>query len=354
MKKYIISPKLNWYRANMHCHTTVSDGHFTPEEIKEVYQEMGYSIVAYSDHELIRDHSDLSDESFLAITASEYSIDDCKPSFELPGKDNSEEWCVRKVMHLGVYSKDPHNVFHPATDNTLFDMWWRAQGRDIGTIACDDYHREYTVDSINEMVKRLNDNGFLVSLNHPNWSLNDMNDYLNIKGLWGLEILNYATERATGAEYCPYIYDHMVRAGGYNLFCVMGDDNHNPSGSLEESFGGSTFIGASSLDYSTVMEALESGSFYCASGKNPPRIHSLYVEDGMLKIDCTPATDIIVTGLGRSYCHQPTDGQEITHAEFKLEPKDVMFRVTVRDKYGNNAHTHYYKVEDFLNKEQTK
>lgn len=354
MKKYIISPKLNWYRANMHCHTTVSDGHFTPEEIKEVYQEMGYSIVAYSDHELIRDHSDLSDESFLAITASEYSIDDCKPSFELPGKDNSEEWCVRKVMHLGVYSKDPHNVFHPATDNTLFDMWWRAQGRDIGTIACDDYHREYTVDSINEMVKRLNDNGFLVSLNHPNWSLNDMNDYLNIKGLWGLEILNYATERATGAEYCPYIYDHMVRAGDYNLFCVMGDDNHNPSGSLEESFGGSTFIGASSLDYSTVMEALESGSFYCASGKNPPRIQSLYVEDGMLKIDCTPATDIIVTGLGRSYCHQPTDGQEITHAEFKLEPKDVMFRVTVRDKYGNNAHTHYYKVEDFLNKEQTK
>ena len=354
MKRYIISPKLNWYRANMHCHTTVSDGHFTPEEIKEVYQEMGYSIVAYSDHELIRDHSDLSDESFLAITASEYSIDDCKPSFELPGKDDSEEWCVRKVMHLGVYSKDPHNVFHPATDNTLFDMWWRAQGRDIGTIACDDYHREYTVDSINEMVKRLNDNGFLVSLNHPNWSLNDMNDYLNIKGLWGLEILNYATERATGAEYCPYIYDHMVRAGDYNLFCVMGDDNHNPSGSLEESFGGSTFIGASSLDYSTVMEALESGSFYCASGKNPPRIHSLYVEDGMLKIDCSPATDIIVTGLGRSYCHQPTDGEEITHAEFKLEPKDVMFRVTVRDKYGNNAHTHYYKVEDFLNKEQTK
>ncbi len=354
MKRYIISPKLNWYRANMHCHTTVSDGHFTPEEIKEVYQEMGYSIVAYSDHELIRDHSDLSDESFLAITASEYSIDDCKPSFELPGKDNSEEWCVRKVMHLGVYSKDPHNVFHPATDNTLFDMWWRAQGRDIGTIACDDYHREYTVDSINEMVKRLNDNGFLVSLNHPNWSLNDMNDYLNIKGLWGLEILNYATERATGAEYCPYIYDHMVRAGDYNLFCVMGDDNHNPSGSLEESFGGSTFIGASSLDYSTVMEALESGSFYCASGKNPPRIHSLYVEDGMLKIDCSPATDIIVTGLGRSYCHQPTNGEEITHAEFKLEPKDVMFRVTVRDKYGNNAHTHYYKVEDFLNKEQTK
>ena len=345
MKKYIISPELNWYRANMHCHTTVSDGYFSPEEIKRVYKEMGYSIVAFSDHELIRDHSYLSDESFLAITASEFSIDDNKPSFDMPGGVHADnEWCVRKVMHIGVYSRDPHNVFHPATDNTLFDMWWRAQGRDIGEIACDEYHRQYTVDSINEMIRRLNDSGFLVSLNHPNWSLNDMNDYLNLKGLWALEILNYATERETGAEYCPYIYDHMVRCGNHGLFCVMGDDNHNPDGSLEQSIGGSTFIGASSLDYGTIMDALESGSFYCASGKNPPRINALYIEDGMLKIECTPATDVIVTGFGRNYCHQPTNGEEITYAEFKLEQKDVMFRVTVRDKFGNNAHTNYYRL----------
>ena len=348
MKKYIISPEINWYRANMHCHTTVSDGHLSPEEIKKAYMEKGYSIVAYSDHELIRDHSDLSDDSFLAITASEYSIDDTSASFLLPNGEKTEEWFARKVIHLGVYAKDPHNTFHPATDNTLFDMWWRAQGRDIGEISCDDYHREYTIDSINEMVKRLNENGFLVSLNHPSWSLNDMADYLNIDGLWALEILNYATERLTGSEYCPYIYDHIVRQGKHNLYCVMGDDNHNTDGSLRDSFGGSTFIGAKGLDYSQVIEALENGNFWCASGKNPPRINALYVEDNILKIDCSPATDIFVTGLGRSYCHYPSEDEEITHAEFKLEPKDIMFRVTIRDKYGNNAHTHYYKVEDYI------
>jgi hypothetical protein len=27
-----------------------------------------------------------------------------------------------------------------------------------------------------------------------------------------------------------------------------------------------------------------------------------------------------------------------------------MFRITVRDKYGNNAHTHFYKVSDYLEK----
>ncbi len=351
MKKYIISPELNWYRANMHCHTTISDGYFTPKEIKEIYKDKGYYIVAYSDHELIRDHSDLSDDSFLALTASEFSVDDVKPSFDIPGGENSENaWCARKVIHLGVYAKDPHNTFHPATDNTLFDMWWRAQGRDIGNINCDGYHREYTAESINEMVKRLNENGFLVALNHPSWSLSDMNDYLNVKGLWSLEILNYETERLSGSEYCPYIYDHMVRMGMHNLYCNMGDDNHNKGGSTEHSFGGSTFIGAPTLKYDKVIEALENGNFYCASGKNPPTINALYVEDNIIKIDCSPATDIFVTGMGRNYRNYMTQGKEITHAEFKLEPRDVMFRITVRDKYGNNAHTHFYNVSDFLEK----
>ena len=348
MRKDILPSGVNWYRANMHCHTTVSDGYFSPEEIKKVYMEMGYSIVAFSDHELIRDHSYLSDEHSLAITSSEFSIDDEKTSFDLPKDTGENDWSAHKVMHLCVYSKKPHETFHPATDNTLFDRWWRAQGRDIGVIDCDDYHREYNVESINEMVRRLNEKGFLVQLNHPNWSLNDMNDYLNIEGLWALEILNYATERETGTEYCPYIYDHMVRMGDYGLYCNMGDDNHNPGGSLNQSFGGSTFIAAESLDYDEIINALECGNFYCASGKNPPRINALYVEDNIIKVECTPATDVFVTGLGRNYCHISADGEEITHAEFKLEPKDVMFRVTVRDKYNNNAHTSYYKVDDYL------
>ena len=251
------------------------------------------------------------------------------------------------MIHLGVYSKDPHNTFHPATDNTLFDMWWRARGRDIGVIECDGYHREYTSESINKMVELLNNAGFLVCLNHPCWSMNDMNDYLNIKGLWGLEILNYATDKETGSEYCPYIYDHMVRMGNYSLFCTMGDDNHNRGGSLEGSFGGSTFIGASELEYGKIMEALESGNFYCASGINPPLIKALYVEDNIIKIDCSPATDVIVTGFGRSFCPYRAEEKEITHAEFHLDSKDIMFRVTVRDRYGNNAHTHYYNAKDF-------
>lgn len=348
MKKYLLPNNVNWYRANMHCHTTVSDGHYSPEEIKKAYKEMGYSIVAYTDHEIIRTHNDLTDDEFLAITSSEFSINDCKPCFEIPEGEYMDGWKSKKVIHLGIYAKDKNNVFHPATDEGTFN-YWKSQGKDMTGAECDGYQRAYTIESINETIKRLNDNGFLVSMNHPNWSLNDMNDYLNIEGLWSLEILNYATERISGAEYCPYIYDHMVRSGkNKNLFCNMGDDNHNRGGSFDHSFGGSTIIGAKKLEYGQVMEALEKGDFYCASGKNPPKINALYVEDNIIKIDCSPATDIFLTGMGRNFRYANTNGEEITHAEFKLDKQDVMFRVTVRDKYGNNAHTHFYKVSDLI------
>ena len=349
MKKYIISPELNWYRANMHCHTTVSDGYYTPEKIKEAYKEMGYSIVAYTDHEIIRDQSHLTDDEFLAITSSEFSVTDSKFAFEFPEGTSMDAWRARRTVHLGVYSKDPHNLFHPATDEGAFN-WWKSQGKDMTGAECDGYTRVYTVDSINETIKRLNDNGFLVALNHPNWSLNEEADFLNFKGLWSLEILNYATERISGAEYCPYVYDLMVRKGNYNLFCNMGDDNHNRGGSFDHSFGGSTIIGSKELKYDQIMSALESGNFYCASGKNPPKINSVYVEDNVIKIDCSPATDIFLTGMGRNFRFANTEAGEVTHAEFKLDPQDIMFRITVRDKYGNNAHTHYYRVSDYITK----
>ena len=53
MKTYLLPKEGNFYKANLHCHTTVSDGKRTPEEIKELYMRNGYSIVAYTDHEVL-------------------------------------------------------------------------------------------------------------------------------------------------------------------------------------------------------------------------------------------------------------------------------------------------------------
>ena len=40
-----------FYKANLHAHSTQSDGRQTPEELKARYKENGYSIFALSDHD---------------------------------------------------------------------------------------------------------------------------------------------------------------------------------------------------------------------------------------------------------------------------------------------------------------
>lgn len=44
-----------WYKGNLHCHTTVSDGSLTPEEVVTLYKSNGYSFLAISDHNIYTD-----------------------------------------------------------------------------------------------------------------------------------------------------------------------------------------------------------------------------------------------------------------------------------------------------------
>ena len=41
MKKYLLPKDGQFYKANLHCHTTCSDGKHTAAEIKEIYQKDG-------------------------------------------------------------------------------------------------------------------------------------------------------------------------------------------------------------------------------------------------------------------------------------------------------------------------
>ena len=57
------------------------------------------------------------------------------------------------------------------------------------------YNRVYTVDCVNDMIQRANDEGCLVSYNHPVWSLQNYSDYIDLKGLWGVELYNTGCAR---------------------------------------------------------------------------------------------------------------------------------------------------------------
>ena len=41
MKKHLLPPDLNWYRANLHCHSTLSDGYWPAARLRTEYKNAG-------------------------------------------------------------------------------------------------------------------------------------------------------------------------------------------------------------------------------------------------------------------------------------------------------------------------
>ena len=46
MVKHLLPQVARYYKANLHTHSTISDGKLTPQELKEAYKSKGYSILS--------------------------------------------------------------------------------------------------------------------------------------------------------------------------------------------------------------------------------------------------------------------------------------------------------------------
>ena len=64
--KYLL-PYKNFYKANLHCRSTLSDGMLTPAQLKENYKNKGYSVLAITDNEPVSEKA-LCDEDFLVLS----------------------------------------------------------------------------------------------------------------------------------------------------------------------------------------------------------------------------------------------------------------------------------------------
>lgn len=340
MKKYLLPENGQFYKANLHCHTNVSDASRSPAEIKEEYQNHGYSIVAYTDHHVLVPHPELTDENFLALYGTEYDITEEKPGVT--------EFHRLKTCHICLIATDPDYVVQPYFRKT----WIYDKQEDKSLVKYDDSlplaTYVYSAEYINSMIKEAREKGYFVTYNHPAWSQEGYEIYSKYEGMNAMEICNYGCITEGYHDYNPHVYDELLRQGK-KLYCIATDDNHNghPKDSpYYDSFGGFTMIKADKLEYRTITDALLKGNFYASMG---PEIHSLYVEDNKLHIKTSDAARIVfTTGLRHGYCAYPLEGDTINEAEFELRPDDIYVRVTVFDKSGKPADTNAYFMEDIL------
>lgn len=331
MKKILFGEKKGFYKANLHCHSTVSDGRKTPEELKKMYMERGYSIIAFTDHDVLIEHSDLNDKNFLALNGYEMEISE--PRGENPLKS--------KTCHLCFIALAPDNLTQVCYHREWY-IWGNAtEYRKFVKFdeTKPDFIREHTPECINKIIEEGRKNGFFVTYNHPSWSMETLEDYGAYKGMNAMEICNYGCYEVGYTDYNEKEYDEMLR-GGQKIFCVSTDDNHN---ARNDSFGGFTVINADGLEYTAITDALVKGNFYASQG---PKINRVWYEDGKIGIECSEAVKVVMNTCGRRTAVE--DNAPVTSAVFDIKEFDEYVRLTVTDASGNHANTSAYFVEDLI------
>lgn len=343
MRINLLPTEKHTYKANLHAHSTDSDGQMSPADLAAAYHDHGYSVLALTDHEYIRDHSDLNRDDFLMITGYELQIVD--PVF--PRKTD------QKCCHLCLLSKDPHHFKHIFFNPEAIDLQRLCKHPEVipsleyvgdGTV-----QKYYDRELIQDIINTANENGFLVAYNHPVWSLEHEDTTLHLDGLYAMEMVNYSCVKLGLDEYNPFIYDGMLRAG-HRTGCISTDDCHSkyPIGDPRcDMFGGFTYILADELKYDSIISALEHGDFYASTG---PEIKEFYYEDGYVHVKTSPASSISLTTGGRKARVELANVPDtVEEAVFPVLDTDKYIRLTVKDIYGRPANTRGYFLDEFMN-----
>ena len=335
-KKHLLPQVDHFYKANLHTHSTISDGKLTPEEVKEAYKALGYQILCLTDHNIIVNHSAMNDPDFLMLTGIEININ--SPDYYTTGGSGG------KTYHINLIAKDPDNLWCPA------NLRHSPVSAEIENKICyDDMELNYTADSINAMIAKANEKGFLVMYNHPTWSCQNYVDYAELKGLWGMELQNSESYMLGYNENNFQAYKDLLNLG--NRIYPLGTDDMHQRRALGKSW---IMVGASDLSYGNVIKALEKGDFYMSCG---PEIKDLRIEDGIVKISCSDAKQISLETQDRFATNVIANGSDwLQEAQFDMnrllnrikDDPSAYIRLTITAPDGSYAATRAYYVNELL------
>lgn len=314
--------KGNFYKSAMHVHTNISDGKESPVTMKNAYKEKGYSVVAFTDHEIFMPHNDFTEKDFLALNGVELAVND--PYYDKGG------WPYLPVYHFNFYAKNKDiDNFTGCTVSSVFHKPSLAYVSErMKKNVCE---KEYSTESMNKLIKLGNEEGFLVSYDHPYGSLQTYKDYVGLEGLWGVECYNSGSTQAGMDESYKPLEDLL----GVNkkVFPLAGDDAHT----LSRVGGCFTMISAKELNYACIIKALEEGDFYSSTG---PEIYSISIDDGILNIECSKADRIQVRTERRVSFRADSELGELTSATFDLNDY-----VSKSDIFEGHFERAYFRIE---------
>lgn len=330
MKIYLLPKDGQFYKANLHSHSTLSDGNFTPEQVKKLYKDKGYSVYAFTEHRIYYDlRKELDDKDFITLPAYEAELAYNKKTTPFPAICEGSAPTIKEaeVIHLNMFAIDPDKV--------------------SSEVDVKDIYHDYSAENINELIRRGKEAGFFVEFNHPHWSLNSAELYNQLEGLDAIEMVTGAAYRSSGLDHVPHVYREFAWRNK-RMGVLAGDDNHR----AYHFFQAWTMIKAPELTHKAIMDAIIKGDCYTSTG---PEIEELSVEDGVVHIKTSEAQGIYFSTAGRrKEVSLMADNNDVpvTEAKFNLKETDIFFHITVRDINGRPANTRIYYLDefDFFNK----
>ncbi len=293
VKMYTDKLGKNWYKVGLHIHTTLSDGHLSPEEVAKRYKAAGFDALAITDHWKYHGEDEICGVKI--ISGCEY---------DMGGSDTSS--CVMHIVGVGM-KNDPAFESRQVEKQTVID--------------------------------RINSLGGLAILAHPAWSLNSAKDITPLHGFSMLEIYNSVSDaHQSSRPYSGYIADVLAN-NGYILPLCATDDAHYYDGSDDaKSY---IIVNAESGEIEDILDAIRKQKFYATQGPE------LYVkrDGGKIIAECSECVKIDFLSNTAWAPDRITRGRGLTYAEYEIKSHEKWVRVEVCDENGRYAWSNIITVK---------
>lgn len=271
-----------WLKANLHTHTTVSDGDKDPAQRVAQYAEAGYQVLAMTDHRAVAVVEPLERPGITLIRGFEAH----------PACPNGP---VYHLVCLNVPVGYPYDEARPA----------------------------------NEVIAAVRAAGGEVIVAHPYWCGHSLENILTLENAIAVEVYN-ATCGKIGKADSSMFWDYLLAAGRI-LPAVAVDDVHRG----RDIFMGWTMVRAASASVADVMAALRAGCYYASCG---PEILDFRLSEGVAEVRCSPVREIhfMARGAcGRSLYAESAAG--LTEARWQVAKGAGYVRVQITDAQGRCA-----------------
>ena len=245
MKRSAFPTEGVWLTGNLHTHSTLSDGSWTPEEMAAHYRANGYDFLCCSDHHLFAAH----DEAF--ASQGIISLNGAERTYFYNAEKKTDLLAIAAGTDCGAYENRPY------------------ESADL---------------PLQTLIDRMHDEGQLVIIPHPYGYRITADDIFPLKHIFGVEVYNGDSSLCGLMGDSTHIWDELLRRGK-RVFATGGDDAHSKACACRCR----TVVKAKERSRAAILDALRVGDFYVSTG---PEITDFGVEDGEVYVTCSPCRAI--------------------------------------------------------------